>query len=190
MKKSLGAKTLIYPTPVWVVCSYDKEDKANGMTVAWGGVCCSKPPCVTVSLRKATYSYGCIMERQAYTVNVLSEAQLAESDYFGMASGRNTDKFADTGLTAVKSELVDAPYIAEAPMVLECRVLHTFELGMHTQFVGEILDVKVEESLLGDDGNPDIHKIRPAVYATGARKYYSVGELLAVAYKYGDKFKK
>lgn len=190
MKKSLGAKTLIYPTPVWVVCSYDKEGKANGMTAAWGGVCCSQPPCVTVSLRKATYSYGCIMENQAYTVNVLSEAQLPESDYFGMASGRNTDKFADTGLTAVKSELVDAPYIAEAPMVLECRVLHTFELGMHTQFVGEILDVKVEESALDDKGNPDIEKIKPAIYAPGGRAYYGVGNELEVAYQIGNKFKK
>ncbi|MFH2055491.1 MAG: flavin reductase, partial [bacterium] len=91
---------------------------------------------------------------------------------------------------AVKSELVDAPYIAEAPMVLECRVLHTFELGMHTQFIGEILDVKVEESALDENGNPDIQKLRPAIYSTGSRAYYGIGELLAVAYKYGDKFKK
>jgi flavin reductase (DIM6/NTAB) family NADH-FMN oxidoreductase RutF len=160
------------------------------MTAAWGGVCCSKPPCVTVSLRKATYSHGSIVERQAYTVNVLSEEQIAESDYFGMASGRSTDKFADTGLTPARSELVDAPYIAEAPLVLECKVLHTFELGMHTQFVGEILDVKVDESVLDEKGNPDIQKVKPAIYAPSSRSYYGIGELLGEAYKLGNRFKK
>ena len=73
MKKSLGAKTLIYPTPVWVVGSYDKNNKPNLTTIAWGGICCSKPPYVTVSLRKATYTYNNIMERDDFTVNVPSE---------------------------------------------------------------------------------------------------------------------
>ena len=68
MKKSLGPKTLIYPTPVWVVGTYDKEGKPNVMTIAWGGICCSKPPCVAISLRKATYSYGNIVERKAFTL--------------------------------------------------------------------------------------------------------------------------
>ena len=93
MKKSLGAKTLIYPTPVWVVGTYDNEGKPNVMTAAWGGVCCSQPPCVGVSLRKATYSFGSIMERKAFTVNVPSDAHVREADYFGIASGRDSDKF-------------------------------------------------------------------------------------------------
>ena len=101
MKKSLGAKTLAYPTPVWVVGSYDSEGKPNIMTVAWGGICCSQPPCVTVSLRKATYSYGNIMARKAYTVSIPSVRYLREADYVGIYSGRHEDKFAETGLTAV-----------------------------------------------------------------------------------------
>jgi flavin reductase (DIM6/NTAB) family NADH-FMN oxidoreductase RutF len=68
MKRSIGAKTLIYPTPTWVVGSYDNQGKPNGMAVAWGGICCSEPPCVAVSLRKATYTYGNLVERQAFTV--------------------------------------------------------------------------------------------------------------------------
>ena len=70
MKKSLGADTLIYPTPTWVVGTYDKEGKPNLMTIAWGGICCSQPPCLAVSLRKATYSYSNIIERKAFTVSV------------------------------------------------------------------------------------------------------------------------
>jgi len=85
MKISLGAKTLAYPTPVWVVGSYDREGKPNIMTVAWGGICCSQPPCITVSLRKATYSYGNIMERKAYTVSIPSVRDMREADFVGIS---------------------------------------------------------------------------------------------------------
>ena len=146
MKKSLGAKTIVYPTPVLVVGTYDKDGKPNVMTVAWGGICCSVPPCIAVSLRKATYSYGNIVSRKAFTVSVPSERHVKEADYFGIASGRAEDKFAATGLTPVRSDLVNAPYVQEFPLVLECRLAHTFELGLHTQFVGEILDVKIDET--------------------------------------------
>ena len=190
MKKSLGAKALVHPAPVWIVASYDKDGKPNAMTAAWGGMCCSKPPCVTVSLRKATYSYGSILARKAYTINVPSETQVAEADYFGIASGKTEDKFAATGFTPVKSDLVDAPYIAEVPLVLECRLLHTFEIGLHTQFIGEIMDVKVEEDMLGKDGFPDMKKVKPIVYAPSSRVYFGVGEFLGNAYTIGKKFGK
>jgi len=72
MKKSFGAKTLVYPTPVWIIGTYDKVGKPNAMTIAWGGICSSTPPCVAVSIRKATYTHGNIIERKAFTVNVLS----------------------------------------------------------------------------------------------------------------------
>jgi flavin reductase (DIM6/NTAB) family NADH-FMN oxidoreductase RutF len=147
MKKSIGAKTIVYPAPVLVVGTYDREGKPNAMTAAWGGICCSSPPCVTVSLRKATYSYGSIVARKAYTLNIPSEQYASEADYFGIASGKSVDKFKATGLTPVKSELVNAPYIQEFPMILECNLLHTFNIGLHTQFIGEIMDVKVDESV-------------------------------------------
>ena len=147
MKKSFGAKTLIFPTPVWCVGSFDTAGNPNIMTIAWGGICCSQPPCVTISLRKATYTYGNIMERQAYTLNVPSEKYAKEADYFGMASGKKVDKFKKSGLTPVKSNVVDAPYVKEFPMVLECKVIHHYEIGLHTHFVGEIMDVKVEDRM-------------------------------------------
>lgn len=189
MKKSFGATTLIFPTPVWCVGSYDKEGKPNVMTIAWGGICCSKPPCVTISLRKATYTYGNIMERQAYTLNVPSEKHAKEADYFGMASGKTADKFAATGLTPVKSDLVDAPFIQEFPMVLECKMIHSYEIGLHTHFVGEIMDVKVDEECLDDKSLPDIGKVRPLIYAPECRLYYGVGSEIAEAFSVGKQVK-
>ena len=187
MMKAFGAKTLIFPAPVWCVGSYDEGGIPNVMTIAWGGICCSVPPCVTVSLRKATYTYGNIMRRQAYTLSVPSEDHVKEADYFGMVSGREVDKFKESGLTPVRSEWVDAPYVGEFPMVLECRVIHHYEIGLHTHFVGEILDVKVAEGSVGGDGKPDIGKIRPLVFAPEARRYYGVGECVGKAFEVGKK---
>src|SRR6185369_13659636 len=163
MKKSVGAKTLLFPTPVLMVGTYDQAGKPNLMNAAWGGICCSQPPCVAVSLRKATYSHACIVARKAFTVGIACEERMAEADYCGIASGRDVDKFGVTGLTPVRSELVDAPYAAEFPVVLECRLLHVVEIGLHTQFIGEILDVKADEAVLGTDGLPDIMRIRPLI---------------------------
>ena len=185
MKESIGARTFVLPTPVWVVGTYDKEGKPNVMTAAWGGVCCSRPPCVGISLRKATYSYGNIMERKAFTVNVPSETYAKEVDYFGIFSGRSVDKFAATGLTPVKSDLVDAPYIEEFPVVLECKVSHTNEIGLHTQFVGEIIDVKADEAVLGERGLPDVKKVKPFIYVPEIGIYYGIGEYIGQAHTMG-----
>ena len=190
MKKSLGANTLIYPTPTWVVGTYDKTGKPNAMTIAWGGICCSQPPCVAVSLRKATYSHGNIVGRKAFTVSVPSAKHVKEADYFGIVSGRNVDKFAATGLTASRAEFVDAPYVEEFSLVLECRLLQTVEIGLHTQFIGEIMDVKADESVLAPDGLPDMDKVQPFVFAPGPRTYYKVGELLGKGFAVGKEFMK
>jgi flavin reductase (DIM6/NTAB) family NADH-FMN oxidoreductase RutF len=187
MKKSLGAKTIAYPTPAWVVGSYDREGKANGATIAWGGVCCSEPPCVAISLRKATYTYHNIVARKAFTVNIASESHVREVDFFGIASGRDTDKFAALGLTAVPSDLVDAPYVREFPLVLECKVIHTLEVGLHTQFVGQIMDVKADEAVLGEKGYPDLMKLKPIVFGPESRAYHAVGAYLGKAFSIGRK---
>ncbi|NLV24645.1 MAG: flavin reductase family protein [Deltaproteobacteria bacterium] len=187
MKQSLGAKTLLFPTPVLLIGTYDQTGKANLMNAAWGGVCCSQPPCVAVSLRQATHSYAAIGARQAFTVSIPSQDQMIAADYLGIASGREEDKFAVSGFTAVGSALVDAPYAAECPLILECRLIHTLEIGLHTQFVGEILDVKGDSSILADDGLPDILKIRPMIFDTGHRGYYAVGSLLGQAFSVGKK---
>ena len=185
VKKSLGAETLVYPTPTWVVGTYDHEGKPNLMTAAWAGICCSDPPCIAVSLRKATYSYGNIVERRAFTINVPSEDQVKVADFLGLVTGRTLDKFAAARLTAVRSQLVDAPYVAEFPMVLECQLRHEIEIGLHIQFIGEILDVKAEESVLGDDGLPRVEKVRPIVFAPFNHTYHGLGACVGEAFSLG-----
>jgi flavin reductase (DIM6/NTAB) family NADH-FMN oxidoreductase RutF len=190
MKKSLGAKTVVYPTPVFVVGSFDSDGKPNVMTAAWGGICCSKPPCVNISLRKATYSYGNIMERKAFTLNIPSDEHMKEADYFGLVSGKTTEKFADTGLTPVKSEVVDAPYVQEFPVVVECTLFQTVELGLHTLFVGEVKDVKVDESCVGEGGVPNVEKIAPISFAPEPPSYFALGKFLGKAFSVGKDIKK
>jgi flavin reductase (DIM6/NTAB) family NADH-FMN oxidoreductase RutF len=189
MKVPVGTKTVVYPAPAFVVGTYDKNGKPNAATTAWCGICCSQPPCIGVSLRKATYTYGNIVERKAFTINVPSEVHVKEVDYFGIASGRKVDKFAGTGMTPVKGDLVDAPYIAEFPFILECRLIRTIELGLHTQFIGEILDIKADESTIGDDGNIDAEKVKPIIFAPGISKYFGIGRYLGKAFSIGKKLR-
>ena len=185
MKKSVGAKTIIFPTPVLIVGTYDKAGKPNLMAAAWGGICCSRPPCVAVSLREATYTHGSITERKAFSINILSEAQVKKADYYGIATGRDVDKFAVTGITPVNSEIVDAPYGKEFPMVLECKLLHTVEIGLHTQFIGEIMDIKADEEVLGDNGLPDMEKVNSFLFDAANQGYYGFGRYLGKAFSIG-----
>jgi flavin reductase (DIM6/NTAB) family NADH-FMN oxidoreductase RutF len=186
MKKSLAVKTLVYPTPVFVIGTYDRSGKPNVMTCSWGGICCSRPPCVAVSLRKATYTHGSIVERRAFTISIPSQAHVRAADHFGLVSGREVDKFATARLTAVRSDLVDAPYVEEFPMVIECRLAHTIELGSHTQFVGEVVDVKADQAVLSSDGIADILKVKPLVFTPDTQGYYGIGTFLARAFSVGE----
>ena len=188
MKKSLGAMTYAMPTPVWLVGTYDQEGKPNLAAIAWGGICCSDPPAVTMSLRKSRHTYDAIMARKAFTINVPSEAFAQAADYTGMVSGRDHDKFGAANLTPVKSALVDAPYVAEFPLVIECRLLQTVEIGVHTQFIGEIVDVKAEEDVLDGNGLPDAAKVLPIIYSPSNRSYYSVGALVGKGFEIGKLF--
>ncbi len=185
MKQSVGAKTLAMPTPVWLVGTYDLAGRPNIMTAAWGGICCSQPPAVTVSLRKATHSYAAIIANQGFTISIPSEAQVAEADFAGIASGKDVDKFVVCNWTPVASELVKAPYVAETPLVIECRLLQTVEIGLHTQFIGEILDVKADPAVLGEKGYPDITKVKPIAWDPALRGYYGIGRLLGKAWEIG-----
>ncbi len=187
MKKSIGAGTLLYPTPSVVIGTYDAEGKANAMTVAWAGICCSEPPCIGISVRKATYTYGNIMGRKAFTVNIAQEKYVKEVDYLGIATGKKVDKFAATGLTPVRSGVVDAPYIEEFPFAMQCELIHVLELGLHTQFIGGILDIVADESVVDEKGRIDPEKVRPLVFAPGFKQYYALGVPLGRAFSIGKK---
>lgn len=189
-KKSLGAKTLAQPCPVWVIGSYDKAGKPNMMTASWAAICCSQPPCITVSLRKATYTYGNIIENKAFTVNIPSEAYAREAAYCGSVSGKDVDKFAATGLTPVRGDSVNAPYVNEFPLVIECVLVKTVELGLHTMFIGEIVDVKADESILNAGGTPDMAKLKPFLFAPGNPDFYGLGASIGSMEELGKPLKK
>ena len=182
MKKSIGAKTLHFPAPVWLVGTYDASGRPNLMAASWTGICCSLPPCVMVAVRKARATYDNLLAWKAFTLSVPSEAQVKIADYLGIVSGRKVDKFQQAGLTAVRSKLVDAPYAEEFPAVMECRLRHTLELGSHTQFIGEIVDVKVNEEMLDERNLPVAAKVRPFAYLDG---YWGLGDYLGDAYSLG-----
>jgi len=189
MKVSLGAAALAMPLPVWVIGSYSEDGAPDAMTAAWCGICCSEPPCVAVSLRRSRLSYKNIIARRAFTVNVPSGEYIAEVDYFGLVSGRDEEKFLMTGLTAGRSKLVDAPYIEEFPLVLECKVLKVVEIGAHIQFIGEIADVKADGSILGENGLPALERVKPLVCSPTDKKYYEVGVILGQTYSTGGKIR-
>jgi flavin reductase (DIM6/NTAB) family NADH-FMN oxidoreductase RutF len=182
MKTSLGAKTLLYPTPVLVVGTYGENDQPNVMTAAWGGICCSKPPCVSVSLRKATLTYSNILANKAFTISIPGEEQVKLADYFGMVSGKTTNKFEQSGVSPVKSGLVNAPFVDEFPVVLECRLKETLELGLHTMFVGEILDVKANSDIIDANGVIEIDKLKPVCFAPESRNYHRIGDVALKAF--------
>jgi len=124
----------------------------------------------------------------AFTVNIPAVSHVRETDYAGIYSGKKENKFESLGLTPVKSELVNAPYVEEFPFILECKVTHSIEIGSYTrQFIGEILDIKAEEDVLGEKKLPDIGKVQPFVYDEVDQNYYAVGELIAKAFSLGKK---
>ncbi|OON93947.1 MAG: hypothetical protein ATN31_04800 [Candidatus Epulonipiscioides saccharophilum] len=183
MKKSVGANTFLFNTPTVVVGTYDIHERPNMMTAAWAGVVNSRPPMISVSLREATYTHSAILRKKAFTVAIPSSSQVAEVDYLGVKSGRDEDKIAAIHYTAKKSEIVDAPYCEEFPVILECRLVESKELGLHTMFIGEVLDVKIDEIAIKENNIPDLEQIKPFSYSPGAREYYSQGNFLGNAHK-------
>ncbi|PLX46716.1 MAG: flavoredoxin [Desulfobulbaceae bacterium] len=159
------------------------------MTAAWVGMCCSKPPCLAVSLREATLTHGNIMRTKAFTVHIGTEKLAMETDYFGISTGRVTDKLADTGLTTTASKAVEAPLIEQYPLIIECRLQQVVEVGLHTQFIGEIIDVKADKAILGEKDLPDVDLLKPLVFSPVTRKYHGLGKTVGRAFQIGKKFK-
>jgi flavin reductase (DIM6/NTAB) family NADH-FMN oxidoreductase RutF len=187
-KRSLGPSPLLYPEPALLVCVWDAAGKANVMLAAWGGICCSEPPSLAVGIRPERWTYAALLSRKAFTVGIPSEDLLAGADFVGMVSGKRMDKFARAGFSAQKAEFVDAPYVAECPVVLECSLSNTLELGSHTLMIGTILDVKADEDCLDASGKfPDIDKVAPLVFDAGSRAYYGVGRKLGESFFAGKK---
>jgi len=178
MKISLGSKAIAVPSPVWVIGSYGSSAQPNIMVASWASICCTTPACVAVSLRASRATYANIVEHQAFTIGIPSRDFLIETDFIGSVSGVLVNKFFATGLTPVRSSVVDAPYVEEFPLIMECSLLHMLEIGSHTQFIGQVMDVKADEEALGENGLPSVEKIKPLIGSAGDRSYYSIGKWL------------
>jgi flavin reductase (DIM6/NTAB) family NADH-FMN oxidoreductase RutF len=188
---AIEPNTVLHPHPVLLVGTFGVDLKPNLMNAAWGGICCSEPPCVAVSLREATLTYHNILHSKAFTIGIPSRKHVEAADYVGIVSGRDRNKFQDTGLTAVKSEKVHAPIAAELPFSLECRLVQHHRLGLHTIFIGEIVGIQAHEDVLGSMGLPDIEKTQAILWGgLGNNHYFSVGEKLAQAFSVGNNIKR
>ncbi|MDR3137172.1 MAG: flavin reductase family protein [Coriobacteriales bacterium] len=188
MKKSLGTQGLLFPNPVLVVGTYDKHGEPNAITLAWGGVASSGPEAISIAVRPSRYSFEAILRAGAFTVNLPSIEQAAAADFFGISSGRQTRKFEVTGLTPVRGEFVDAPYIAEFPYNIECRLVGSLDLGAHTLFVGEVKDVKASEDLLDAHGALDWEKAAIITFDSAQRVYRAPGQEVGKAFSIGRRF--
>lgn len=188
-RRNLGPRTLTYPMPVLLVGVYDADGRPNIMAAAWGGICNSTPPCITVSVRPSRWTHDPLLQRRAFTVSIPSTSLAAQADFAGISCGRTVDKFAATGLTPCRSALVDAPYVGECPIVLECRLLQHVSLPSHTMMIGEIGNVSALESCM-DGEQPDIFKVDPLVYDAASRHYYRLGGEVAPAYTVGTVYRR
>lgn len=187
-KKDMGQLNSIFPITVQVVGSYNENGTSNIMTASFAGIVSMNPVAMYVSLRKATLTYDNIIREKAFTVNTPSRQFIAEADYVGIVSGKKVDKFEATGLTPVKSSFVNAPYIAEFPVIYECKLIEVVEVGMHTMFIGEIVNAKADESILNEKGKPALDKIQPIVMGPGENSYFGIGENISKAFHYKDAF--
>jgi flavin reductase (DIM6/NTAB) family NADH-FMN oxidoreductase RutF len=190
MKLPLPPKTLLLPSPVLIIGTYGSDGKPNMMNAAWGGIVSSKPPCISVSLREATLSFHNIKQTEAFTVNIPSEKYLKEADFVGIVSGKEYDKFKETGLTPDKSTLVNAPIVKEFPYSLECKLVREINLGSHTMFIGEIVGMVADSEVLNSKQLPDIEKVRPMMWGSfGSMAYFNVGNKLGDAFSVGNELK-
>lgn len=185
---SVKPSPVLHPHPVLLVGTYGADGKANLMNAAWGGICCGDPPCVAVSLREATLTYHNILHCEAFSVGIPSRRQVELADYVGIVSGRDHDKFQKTGLTARKSDKVNAPIALELPFSLECKLVHHHKLGLHTIFIGEIVGIEADEDVLGPKGLPDIEKTQAMLWGGfGNPQYFAVGDKLGKSFSVGKK---
>lgn len=167
---------MVYPLPAVLVSCGDKAGNINVMTAAWTGTICSDPPMVYVSVRKERYSHHMIQETGEYVINLTTEKLAWATDFCGVRSGRDMDKFKEMKLTPVQGELEYAPMVAESPVSIECRVTNVMELGSHDMFMAEVTAVYADEQYLDEKGTFHLEKAAPLVYSHG--QYYGLGRHL------------
>lgn len=173
---SLNPGTLLAPVPAVMISCALPGEKPNLITLAWVGTVNSDPPMCSVSVRPTRYSHDIIRDSGEFVINLCGEENLRATDFCGVKSGRDVDKFAACGLTALPVDGFAAPAVAECPLYLACKVVNALELGSHTMFLGEIRRVGVKKELLNANGAVDLGKARLIGYNHGV--YYRLGEAL------------
>lgn len=167
---------MLYPLPVVMVSVADKEGRNNIITIAWAGTICSNPPMVSISVRPERYSYDIIKETGEFVINLTTKDLTFATDYCGVKSGRDVDKFKEMGLTALPGKEVKAPLIGESPVNIECKVTQVIPLGSHDMFLAEVVAVHVDEKYMDEKGKFHLDKAEPIAYSHG--DYLATGELL------------
>lgn len=173
-KISFKPGNMLYPLPAVMVSVADNAGRTNILTVAWTGTVCTNPPMVYISVRPSRYSHHMIVETSGFVINLTTEELAHATDYCGVRSGREVDKWKEAKLTPVKSDLVKAPCIAESPVNIECRVVRTEHLGSHDMFLAEVAAVHVDDRYMDGTGSFHLEKARPIVYSHG--EYYALGK--------------
>ena len=178
MKVRKSPWTALFPCPVVLVTCVDSDGKPNIITLAWAGVVCSDPPVLGLGIRPHRHSYGLIEDAGEFVVNIPTTEILEETDFCGMVSGRDVDKFSETGLTAEPAKEVKPPLIRECPVNIECVLKKKIPLGVHHLFLGEVVRVHVDQTVLDKNGRIDFTKVSPFVYNQG--EYWSLYQKIGV----------
>jgi flavin reductase (DIM6/NTAB) family NADH-FMN oxidoreductase RutF len=169
--------TMIYPVPAVLVSCGTKETGYNIITIAWTGTVCSEPAMCTISIRPERYSHGIIKATGDFVINLTTEALARATDWCGVKSGRDVDKFGEMGLTPVPAQKVRAPLIKESPLNIECRVVDIRPLGAHDLFLAEVVAINADQRLISPaSGAFNLSKARPICYLHGS--YYGLGDFI------------
>ena len=167
---------MLYPLPAVLVTCRDKQGQDNVLTVAWTGTVCSDPAMLYISVRPERYSYPMIKETGEFVVNLTTTALAYATDYCGVRSGRDEDKFRAAGLTRGEAVKVNAPIIMESPVNIECKVRDVLPLGTHDMFLADVVNVQVSEAYIDKKGTFHLDQADPLAYSHG--RYFGLAEEL------------
>ncbi len=173
-KQEWKAGNMLYPLPAVMISVSDGKGKDNIFTVAWAGTVCTNPPMVSISVRPSRYSYGLLKETGEFVINLTNRDLVYATDYCGVVSGRDVDKFERLKLTKKKASHVDVPLIDESPVNIECRVREVKELGSHTIFIADVLAVHADEKYMDVSGRFDLNACDLVAYSHG--EYFTLGK--------------
>lgn len=167
MKEIWKPGNMLYPLPAVMVSVTDGQGNDNIITVAWTGTICTNPPMVYISVRPSRYSYKMLKKTGEFVINLTTEELAFATDYCGVRSGRDVDKFKEAHLTKEPAQFVKAPMIKESPVSIECRVTEVKELGSHHMFLAEVLAVHAQQEYIDKNNKFQLNKAKPIVYSHG-----------------------